>query len=110
VKLSDDQLDALRNLSAKANGGVVGWISIAAARGLTDLGFADRTQCGWRITPAGAAALDLSPPPGNAVSSVVRDRFPNGARALELRVRYKLSRTRGLSPSSRPRLALEVAQ
>ena len=76
VRLSDGQLDALRNLSIKQDGGVVDWISIAAARGLTDLGFAERTQSGWRITSAGAAALGLAPSPRSAGATVVRDRFP----------------------------------
>jgi len=83
VRLSDGQLDALRNLSAKQDGGVVGWISIAAARGLTDLGFADRTQSGWRITPAGVAALDLAAPPSKPASTVVPLRFSDRAAPVE---------------------------
>lgn len=83
MRLSDGQLGALRNLLAKRDGGVVGWISIVAARELTDLGFADRTQSGWRITAAGAAALDLSPPPRAGSGDVVRGRFPNRAGPLE---------------------------
>ena len=71
MRLSEGQLDALRNLSAKEKGAVVGWISIGAARALTDLGFADRTQGGWRITPAGAAALDMARPEDDAVCSVI---------------------------------------
>ena len=80
MRLSGGQLDALRNLSVKQDGGVVDWISIAAARGLTDLGFAERTQSGWRITSAGAAALGLAPAPRSAGAAVVRGRFPNRTR------------------------------
>jgi hypothetical protein len=57
VKLSDEQLLALRNLSKKKAGAVVGWIDIAAARGLTDLGLAIRNAGGWQITPDGQEAL-----------------------------------------------------
>lgn len=83
VRLSDSQLAALRNLSAKEGGGTIGWISIAAARSLADLGLADRAQYGWRITPAGAAALDLAPPPRSASSTVVRGRFPSRSSPTE---------------------------
>jgi hypothetical protein len=57
LKLSDAQLDALRNLSRKKAGAVVGWIAIAEARGLTELGFAVRTPSGWEITDAGVTVL-----------------------------------------------------
>ena len=77
VRLSDGQLDALRNLSAKKEGAVVGWISIAAARALTDLGFANRTQSGWRITASGAAALNLARPRGDAGGEVVALKVPD---------------------------------
>ena len=55
--LSQSQLDALRNLSRKKAGAEVGWIAIAAARALTDLGLAARDRSGWLITAAGEAML-----------------------------------------------------
>jgi hypothetical protein len=58
LTLTDGELEALRNLAQKKSGLAVGWISIAQARGLTDLGFAARTQSGWQITAAGAALLE----------------------------------------------------
>ena len=57
MKLTDSQLSALRNLSRKKAGLEVGWIVIADALGLTDLGFAARNPSGWQITAAGAAQL-----------------------------------------------------
>jgi hypothetical protein len=57
VKLTTGQLTALRNLSSKKAGLEVGWIVIADALGLTDLGFAARNRSGWQITAAGAALL-----------------------------------------------------
>lgn len=83
MRLTESQIDALRNLSAKEGGAAVGWISIATARGLTDLGFAHRTQAGWRITPAGAAALDMAPLPDDTACAVVRGRFADHAGPLE---------------------------
>ena len=57
MKLTTGQLNALRNLSRKKAGLEVGWIVIADALGLTDLGFAARNRSGWQITAAGAALL-----------------------------------------------------
>jgi len=57
MKLTPGQLDALRNLGRKKAGLEVGWIVIADARGLTDLGFAERGRSGWEITAAGASLL-----------------------------------------------------
>ena len=57
MRLTPSQLDALRNLARKKAGLQVGWIVIADALGLTDLGFAARNRSGWQITPAGAALL-----------------------------------------------------
>lgn len=57
MKLTDAQCDALRNLARKKAGEAVGWIDIGEARGLTDLGFAERNRSGWQITDAGATAL-----------------------------------------------------
>jgi hypothetical protein len=57
LRLTGGQLDALRNLSRKKAGQEVGWIVIADARGLTELGFAARNRSGWQITPAGVSLL-----------------------------------------------------
>jgi len=57
LKLTDAQFDALRNLARKKAGEVVGWIDIGEARGLTDLGFAERNRSGWQITDAGVLML-----------------------------------------------------
>lgn len=57
MRLTTGQLDALRNLSRKKAGLDVGWIVIADALGLTDLGFAARNRSGWQITAAGASLL-----------------------------------------------------
>ena len=35
------------------------WINIADARVLTELGLAERSREGWKITPAGAEVLRL---------------------------------------------------
>jgi hypothetical protein len=55
--LTEDQRTALSNLARKLAGHEVGFISIADARALTDLGLAERNRSGWRITAAGEAAL-----------------------------------------------------
>jgi hypothetical protein len=57
LRLTPGQLDALRNLASKKAGLQVGWIVIADALGLTDLGFAVRDRSGWQITAAGASLL-----------------------------------------------------
>jgi len=57
LRLTASQLDALRNLGRKRAGLQVGWIVIADALGLTDLGFAARNRSGWQITAAGASLL-----------------------------------------------------
>ena len=70
MALSARLVAALENLADKKAGKDVGWINIADARALTDLGLAARSREGWDITPAGAAALaardvgaaDQSPP------------------------------------------------
>lgn len=61
MSLTPGQLGALRNLALKQGGGDVEWISIAHARALGELGLAVRTGDGWRITPAGNAALAQGP-------------------------------------------------
>ena len=75
MKLSDRQLDALRNLSRKKAGADVGWIAIAEARDLTDLGFAARKASGWEITAAGAARLDQEHPSRQVDGTVFEGRF-----------------------------------
>lgn len=55
--LSTDQLNTLRNLADKKAGVDVGWVTIAIAQELTELGLATRTRSGWEITPAGEDAL-----------------------------------------------------
>jgi len=57
--LSADRLSALRNLASKHIGDPVGWIAIADARGLTDIGYARRSHDGWQITARGSEALAL---------------------------------------------------
>lgn len=56
--LTDGQLHALKGLARKKAGEEVPFVKIAAARGLTDLGLAERSGEGWNITPAGSAWLD----------------------------------------------------
>jgi len=53
-------LEALQNLARKQAGEEVDWISIACARTLTDLGYAQRTASGWTITASGSALLESS--------------------------------------------------
>jgi hypothetical protein len=57
MAISDIELHALRNLADKQSGEAVEWISIAAARALTDLGLARRTRSGWEITAEGLALI-----------------------------------------------------
>ena len=57
MTLTDGQVAALRNLAHKEAGHDVGWINIADAGALADLGFAERSRQGWTLTPAGRAAL-----------------------------------------------------
>jgi hypothetical protein len=73
LTLTGGQLDALRNLSRKKAGQQVGWIVIADALGLAELGFAARNRSGWQITPAGASLLahhDASGAAGESSSTV----------------------------------------
>ncbi len=58
--LSAGQHVALRNLAAKLAGEEVGWINIADARALSELGLAERNREGWRITDEGKAALQAA--------------------------------------------------
>lgn len=50
-------LQALRNLAQKSVGNATGFVNIADAQQLTELGLAVRSRQGWDITPAGAAYL-----------------------------------------------------
>lgn len=63
-KLSDGQLEALRNLERKHAGADVDWIRISDAVSLTELGLALRSREGWVITPAGLQLLDALSPDG----------------------------------------------
>ena len=65
--LTDTQLHALQRLAEKKAGATVPFINIAAARALSELGFAARSQEGWDITPEGSAVLaQRAPPPASA--------------------------------------------
>lgn len=55
--LTPGQREALRNLASKKAGEPVGFVNIADARALTDLGLARRSRDGWDITPEGSALL-----------------------------------------------------
>lgn len=70
--LSPDLAAALANLRRKEAGEDVGWISITAARGLVDAGLALRTANGWRITPAGQAAVFPDADASTAVTPMTR--------------------------------------
>ena len=79
MTLSDSQLEALRNLSRKKAGAVVGWIAIAEARALTELGFASRNPSGWEITDAGEMELAHHRPGGGPDDNVVDFQFSPGS-------------------------------
>jgi len=55
--LTDAELNALQHLAEKKAGAEVPFINIAAARALSDRGFAMRSAEGWDITPEGSAVL-----------------------------------------------------
>lgn len=55
--LTPGQLTALQNLARKGAGDAVGFINIADARVLTDLGLAIRSREGWDITALGSSLL-----------------------------------------------------
>lgn len=62
MTLPPGQLTALRNLDGKSAGVDVDWINISDARALTELGLAERSREGWRITDAGKAHLSRTAP------------------------------------------------
>ena len=72
MELTAGQLSALDNLLGKQAGREVDWINIADARALTELGLAERSREGWRITPAGEQALAAGQHP-RPVIHVVRN-------------------------------------
>ena len=78
--LSDAQIDALRNLARKRAGEVVGWIAIAEARGLTELGFATRNRSGWQITDAGVLMLAHRDEHAEPEATVIDFRGGSGSR------------------------------
>ena len=55
ISLNPTEALALGNLARKHDGFDVGYIRIAEARALTEMGFAQRQPSGWRITEAGLA-------------------------------------------------------
>jgi hypothetical protein len=55
--LTDGQRNALSDLARKKSGGEVGFINIADARSLTDLGLARRAHTGWEITEEGSGLI-----------------------------------------------------
>jgi hypothetical protein len=79
MALSADQLDTLRNLSRKKAGAEIGFIRIAAARELTDLGLALRNPSGWQITADGEAFVVAHDEADEAAGTFVALRFrPRG--------------------------------
>ena len=83
-KLTDGQLNALRNLAEKRAGTVTAFINIGDARHLTELGLANRSRQGWDITEAGLAHLGVVDRPGDDDGAsvtqlhVVRERDGDG--------------------------------
>lgn len=55
--LTTGQLETLQNLARKKAGEAVGYVNIADARALTDVGLAQRSREGWDITAVGIALL-----------------------------------------------------
>ncbi|MDB5480636.1 MAG: hypothetical protein JWO83_1689 [Caulobacteraceae bacterium] len=63
-ELTEGQLNALNELARKKSGEAIGFLTIADARTLTDLGLARRAHSGWEITPAGLALIGGPTDPG----------------------------------------------
>ena len=57
MDLTLDQRRALENLARKSKGEDVGWINIANAQALVQMGLCDRDRQGWRVNPCGLAWL-----------------------------------------------------
>ena len=57
--LTDGQIRALENLGREQAGEPAPWINISDARALTELGLAERTREGWKITDEGTGVLAL---------------------------------------------------
>jgi hypothetical protein len=55
--LSDVELQTLQALAQKGAGRDIGFVNIASARTLVDLGLASRSHEGWDITPRGSSEL-----------------------------------------------------
>ncbi|TAJ72710.1 MAG: hypothetical protein EPO51_08025 [Phenylobacterium sp.] len=55
--LTEVELRTLQALAQKNAGQDVGFVNIAAARTLVDLGMASRSHEGWDITPRGSSEL-----------------------------------------------------
>jgi hypothetical protein len=79
LNLSETQLDVLRNLSRKKAGAAVGWIAIAEARGLTELGFAIRNASGWEITDSGELELARHEPRAGSGDNIIDFQFSTGS-------------------------------
>jgi hypothetical protein len=67
ITLTKAELAALRNLAEKSTGALTGFLNIADARRLTELGFASRSRQGWDITAEGSAYLAELARPANEV-------------------------------------------
>ena len=55
--LTDLELHTLQLLAQKAAGETIAFVNIAAARTLSDRGFAERSHEGWDITAKGSSEL-----------------------------------------------------
>ena len=81
MTLSPGQLGTLRNLARKKAGAMVGWVDIAEARGLTELGLAARNRSGWEITPEGEAILERQSADADIEGGVRHPSIPPAAQA-----------------------------
>jgi hypothetical protein len=64
-------VSALDNLARKQAGEDVAWINISAAQALTELGLAQRTPEGWRITSNGLLAQVAATPTAAAQDGAI---------------------------------------
>lgn len=65
--LTDVELHALQRLAEKKAGAAIPFLNIAAARKLSELGLAERSEEGWDITPEGSALLAQQADPPSPV-------------------------------------------